>query len=289
MRLVIVTGMSGAGKATALKTLEDIGFYCVDNLPVSLVETFAQLTLNGGSDMTDVALGIDIRSGKDLPHLEVVFKKWRENAYPFSILFLDCIDEVLVQRFKETRRSHPLSRTGRIETGIVLERDRLAFIKEYADDIIDTSNLLTREFRKELEKRFRREREKGGLFVTVLSFGFRNGLPEDADLVFDARFLPNPYYIESLRFRTGLEKEVQEYVMKDGMGEEYLKRIVDFLDFLLPRYEAEGKTQLVIAVGCTGGHHRSVTIAEKIFADLSVKGRYEVRLEHRDVWKDGGK
>ncbi len=289
MRLVIVTGMSGAGRTTALKTLEDMGFYCADNLPVLLIDKFAELTMGGGDGTRDIALGVDIRSGDELPLLENIIKKWRKQAYPFSILFLDCRDEVLVQRFKETRRSHPLSRNGRVEKGIGLEREKMAFLREQADEVLDTSDLLTREFRKELEKRFSRQREQGSLFVTVVSFGFRNGLPEDADLVFDVRFLPNPYYVNELRFRTGLEKEVQDYVMQGGAGDEFVKRVTDLLDFLLPRYEAEGKTQLVIAVGCTGGHHRSVAIAERLFADLTVKGRYEVHLEHRDVWKDGGK
>lgn len=289
MRFVIVTGMSGAGRTTALKTLEDLGFYCVDNLPVLLIEKFAELTLNSGTEARDIAIGVDIRSGSELPLFEGVIAKWREKSYPFTILFLDCSDEVLMKRFKETRRSHPLSRTGRIEKGIALEREQLAFLRDQADEIIDTSKLLTREFREELTNLFYRGKDRSSLFVTVLSFGFKNGLPADADLVFDVRFLPNPYYIEGLRFHTGLDKDVQDYVMAGGTGDEFLKRTLDLLDFLLPHYEEEGKNQLVIAIGCTGGHHRSVTVAERIFAGLTEKGRYEIRLEHRDVWKDGGR
>ena len=260
LRLVIVTGMSGAGKTTALKTLEDMGFYCADNLPVLLIEKFAELVMNGQSEKQDIALGVDVRSGEELPYLETIIRKWRENKYPFSILFLDSSDEVLIKRFKETRRSHPLSRTGRVEKGIELERDL-----------------------------YRGNDGHSSMFITVLSFGFKYGIPADADLVFDVRFLPNPYYVEELRFHTGTEKAVQDYVMQGGTGEEFLKKLNDLLEFVIPKYEQEGKTQLVIAIGCTGGRHRSVTIAGEVFKRLTESGRYEIRLEHRDAGKDGGK
>ena len=289
MRLVIVTGMSGAGKTTALKSLEDLGFYCVDNLPVLLIEKFAELTLSGQTKTEDIALGIDVRSGGDLPLLKNIIRKWRENSYPFSILFLESSDEVLIKRYKETRRSHPLSRTGRVERGIAMEREQLSFLKEEADQVLDTGRLLTKELRQELEALYCGDRKQSSLFMTVLSFGFKYGIPVDADLVFDVRFLPNPYYIEELRFHTGSEKAVQDYVMQGGTGEEFLKKLMDLLDFLIPRYEQEGKNQLVIAVGCTGGRHRSVTIAGEVFKRLTESGRYEVRLEHRDAGKDGGK
>lgn len=287
MRLVIVTGMSGAGKTTALKNLEDMGFYCVDNLPILLIEKFAELTLRDQNEHRDIALGIDIRSGEELPELETIINRWREKAYPFSILFLDSSDEVLIKRYKETRRSHPLSRTGRIERGIHMERERLAFLKEKADYILDTSRFLTKELRKELEDLFCGDRQTSSLFITVLSFGFKYGIPADADLVFDVRFLPNPYYIEELRSHTGAERAVQEYVMQGQTGPEFVRKLEDLLTFLIPKYEQEGKNQLVIAIGCTGGKHRSVTVAGAVYDCLKKLERYEVRLEHRDAKMDG--
>lgn len=289
MKLVIVTGMSGAGKTTALKIFEDMGFYCVDNLPILLIEKFVELTLRDGNDPRDVALGIDIRSGEDLPLLKNIIKKWRDNAYPFFILFLDSSDSCLIKRYKETRRSHPLSRSGRIEKGIAMERERLDFLMTEADYRLDTSRLLTKDLRKELENLFSGDREKSHLFITVLSFGFKYGIPSDADLVFDVRFLPNPYYVEELRFHTGNEKAVQEYVMQGGTGEEFLQKLMELLYFLVPRYEQEGKNQLVIAIGCTGGKHRSVTIACEVYERLMKDARYEGRLEHRDAKTDGGR
>lgn len=289
MRLVIVTGMSGAGKTTALKNLEDSGFYCVDNLPILLLEKFAELTLNGQNEAKDIALGIDIRSGEELPLLEAIIKKWREHAYPLSILFLDASDEVLIKRYKETRRSHPLSRTGRVETGIALEREKLAFLKEEADYVLDTSRYLTRDLRQKLEELYGGDSARSRMFITVLSFGFKYGIPADADLVFDVRFLPNPYYVDELRFRTGNEKPVQDYVMQGGTGKEFLEKLMDLLEFLIPRYEQEGKNQLVVAIGCTGGKHRSVAIAGEVFKRLMQSGRHEIRLEHRDAGKDGGR
>ena len=256
MRLIIVTGMSGAGKSTALKFFEDMGFYCVDNLPILLIDKFAELTLRDENNASDIALGIDIRSGRELPQLQTIINKWRENSYPFEILFLESSDQVLIKRYKETRRSHPLSRSGRVERGISLEREKLAFLKS-------------------------------SLFITVLSFGFKYGIPSDADLVFDVRFLPNPYYVEELRFHTGMEEPVRDYVMQGGTAAEFLEKLMDLLRFLIPRYEQEGKNQLVIAVGCTGGKHRSVAIAHEVFKRLKEAERYEVRMEHRDADVDG--
>lgn len=288
MRLVIVTGMSGAGKTTALKMLEDAGFYCVDNLPVPLLEKFTELASSDQNSERDLALGIDIRSSGGLAALQGILQKWKENSFQHSILYLDASDAVLVKRYKETRRNHPLSRNGRVEKGILLERERTGYLRENADWIIDTSELLTRDLRKVLTTLFGAKNGRGSMFVTVLSFGFKYGIPPDADLVFDVRFLPNPYYVEELRAHTGLEAPVRDYVMQDGAGEEYLVKLLDLLRFLLPRYDQEGKNQLVIAIGCTGGRHRSVAIASAIAEELTKDGAYEIRIEHRDAFRDGG-
>lgn len=286
MRLVIVTGMSGAGKTVALKMMEDIGYYCVDNLPIPLLEKFAQLVLDSHGQHNDVALGIDIRSGEDLPLIGQIFDSWKQAALAYEVLFLEADDSVLIKRYKETRRSHPLSGDGRIGQGIVKEREKLAFLKEKADVIIDTSKLLTRELRKELEKIFRENAAFGNLFVTVLSFGFKYGIPQDADLVFDVRFLPNPYYVEELRAKTGEEREVQEYVAQGGIAEAFLVKLADMLDFLIPNYVLEGKNQLVIGIGCTGGRHRSVTIANALYEHLRDHKELGLKIEHRDMDKD---
>ena len=218
-----------------------------------------------------------------------VLARIKKKQVHYEILFLDAEDSVLVKRYKETRRNHPLSGGDRVDKGIEEERKRLAFLKESADYIIDTSQLLTRELKAELDKIFVQNQDYKNLFITILSFGFKYGIPADADLVFDVRFLPNPYYVEELRFHTGTEQAVQDYVMQGGTGEEFLKKLNDLLEFVIPKYEQEGKTQLVIAIGCTGGRHRSVTIAGEVFKRLTESGRYEIRLEHRDAGKDGGK
>lgn len=287
MKLVIVTGMSGAGKTVALKMLEDAGYYCVDNLPIPLMEKFYQLVLESQGKESHAALGIDIRSGEDLSMLDGILESWKAESVPYEILFLDAGDQVLIKRYKETRRSHPLSGGGRIDQGIGREREKLAFLKKKADIILDTSKLLTKELRKELEKIFMEDQSYGNLFVTVLSFGFKYGIPADADLVFDVRFLPNPFYVEELRPRTGEEKEVQEYVMQGGTAEEFLKKLCDMVDFLMPNYILEGKNQLVIAVGCTGGKHRSVTIANALYGHLKGQKKLGVKIEHRDIENDG--
>ncbi len=286
MKLVIVTGMSGAGKTIALKILEDLGFYCVDNLPISLVDRFAELIMESPGDIRNVALGIDIRSGDELPRLNETLDKWRKENTPYEILFLDASDSILIKRYKETRRKHPLAGSGRIDEGIGKERERLGFLKEKADYIIDTSQLLTKELRKELEKIFINNQNYRNLFVTVLSFGFKYGIPADADLVFDVRFLPNPYYVEELRQHTGEELPVQEFVKRGGTAEIFLEKVYDMLGFLIPNYVAEGKNQLVVAIGCTGGKHRSVTIAREIYNRLLPNEELGVKLEHRDIEKD---
>ena len=288
MKLVIVTGMSGAGKTIALKMLEDIGFYCVDNLPISLVDKFVQL-VSEGTSIEKAALGLDIRSGEELGNLDEILENWRRSNVDVQVLFLDANDAVLIKRYKETRRTHPLAGAGRLENGIEKERDKLAFLKREADYIIDTSMLLTRELRKELEKIFLQDARYKNMYVTVLSFGFKYGIPEDADLVFDVRFLPNPYYDEHLRPLTGQVQAVRDYVMQGGTADAFLKKLYDMIDFLLPNYINEGKNQLVIAVGCTGGKHRSVTIARALYEHLEAAGEYGIRIDHRDIDKDNKK
>ena len=288
MKLVIVTGMSGAGKTIALKMLEDIGFYCVDNLPISLVDKFVQL-VSEGTSIEKAALGLDIRSGEELGNLDEILENWRRSNVDVQLLFLDANDAVLIKRYKETRRTHPLAGAGRLENGIEKEREKLAFLKREADYIIDTSMLLTRELRKELEKIFLQDARYKNMYVTVLSFGFKYGIPEDADLVFDVRFLPNPYYDEHLRPLTGQVQAVRDYVMQGGTADAFLKKLYDMIDFLLPNYINEGKNQLVIAVGCTGGKHRSVTIARALYEHLEAAGEYGIRIDHRDIDKDNKK
>lgn len=288
MKLVIVTGMSGAGKTIALKMLEDIGFYCVDNLPISLVDKFVQL-VSEGTSIEKAALGLDIRSGEELGNLDEILENWRSSNVDVQVLFLDANDAVLIKRYKETRRTHPLAGAGRLENGIEKEREKLVFLKREADYIIDTSMLLTRELRKELEKIFLQDARYKNMYVTVLSFGFKYGIPEDADLVFDVRFLPNPYYDEHLRPLTGQVQAVRDYVMQGGTADAFLKKLYDMIDFLLPNYINEGKNQLVIAVGCTGGKHRSVTIARALYEHLEAVGEYGIRIDHRDIDKDNKK
>ena len=287
MHFVIVTGMSGTGKSTALKMLEDAGYFCVDNLPISLVEKLAQLTMSGEEGkIRQVALGIDIRNGQALEDLQTVLEHMSINGIKYEILFLDAEDQVLVKRYKETRRTHPLAGEGRVDVGIQKERRRLAFLKVQADYIIDTSQLLTRELKAGLDKIFVQEQKFNNLIITVLSFGFKYGIPSDSDLVFDVRFLPNPYYIDKLRPLSGLDEEVQNYVMGFDTARIFADKLEDMIRFLIPNYIAEGKNQLIIAVGCTGGKHRSVTLARELYGRLKKGEGYGIRLEHRDIEKD---
>ena len=287
MKIIIVTGMSGAGKSTALNVLEDEGYYCVDNMPISLMPKFAELADGHNQDKgyNNIALGIDIRSGHSLAELDSVLDYMKEKKSEYTIVFLESSDEVLIKRYKETRRAHPLAKDGRVDKAIMLEREQLKFLKQRADVIIDTSQLLTREFKEELEKIVLGRKEFNNLMVTVLSFGFKYGIPSDADIVFDVRFLPNPYYVEELRPLTGNDKKIQDYVMKAPEAEEFLERVDGLIQFLLPNYVKEGKSSLVIAVGCTGGKHRSVTLANAIAKRLS-KTPYGCKVEHRDIEKD---
>lgn len=282
MRFVVVTGMSGGGKSTALKMLEDSGFYCVDNLPVSLIDKFVELIVTPNSEISKVALGLDVRANQSFSDVEKVLEQLKENGYNFEILFMDANEASLIKRYKESRRVHPLSLDGRIEDGIRRESEVLQGIRKESDYVIDTSNLLTRELKAELDRIFIRNEEYNSLMITILSFGFKNGIPTDADLVFDVRFLPNPFYIDELKYKTGSDKEIRDYVMSFPEAGVFLDKLTDMMDFLIPGYVKEGKYQLVVAIGCTGGKHRSVTLADKLYNRLKDRGNYGVKLVHRD-------
>ena len=286
MRIVIVTGISGAGKSTALKMLEDAGYFCVDNLPVPLLPKFMEMLILPGSEYTKVGLGIDIRSSQKFGQLRETLETLRKKDVKFEILFLDASDEALIKRYKETRRSHPLAGDGRVDKGIDEERRRTIFLKQQADYIIDTSQMLTRELRSEILKIFVENKNYKNLYVTILSFGFKYGIPGDADLVFDVRFLPNPYYIEDLRPMSGNDAPVRDYVMSSETARKFLDKLVDMVQFLIPNYVAEGKNQLVIGIGCTGGKHRSVTLANALYYALEQEEGYGLKIEHRDNEKD---
>ena len=286
MRLVIVTGMSGAGKTTALKMLEDMGYFCVDNLPIPLLTRFVEMFSEPEEEVKKIALGIDVRGGQDFSGLQEVLDEMDEKHTEYEILFLDAQDDVLIKRYKETRRQHPLSGSGRVDTGIAKEREKIMFLKMRATYILDTSKMLTRELKLELEKIFVKGESFCSLYITVMSFGFKYGIPQDSDLVFDVRFLPNPYYIDELKEKTGNDPVVQDYVMENDKSQIFLDKLTDMVDFLIPNYILEGKNQLVIAIGCTGGKHRSVTLANALYQKLDKQENYGVRIEHRDIGKD---
>jgi len=265
MRFVIVTGMSGGGKRTAMKMLEDIGFYCVDNLPVPLIDKFVELIATPNSEIQKVALGLDVRADQNFGDAVNALNTIKENGYSYEIIFMDASDATLLKRYKETRRIHPLATPpeNRVEDGIRKERKILENIKGKADYIFDTSNLLTRNLKEELDKIFVTGENYNSLMINIVSFGFKNGIPADADLVFDVRFLPNPFYIEELKHLTGNDDPVHDYVMSFTEATQFLDKLEDMLRFLIPGYVNEGKYQLVIAIGCTGGQHRSVTLARR--------------------------
>ncbi|MGI5989817.1 MAG: RNase adapter RapZ [Lachnospiraceae bacterium] len=281
MKLVFVTGMSGAGKSTTLNMMEDMGFYCVDNIPADLIEQAVLDFRKDNLDLPGIAVGVDIRT-KGFEMLIPLIDTLREKEDNVKILFLDAAAPTIVRRYKETRRLHPLSRGGDILEGIKEERKAMQAIRDEADYLIDTSQLLTRELKQELERIFEQGEGFQNLFVTIRSFGFKYGIPADADLVFDVRFLPNPFYVPELKHLTGNDAAVSDYVCGFKITDDFLEKVTDMLMFLLPNYVKEGKTSLVVAFGCTGGHHRSVTIANKVYEALS-KAPYGLKLEHRDI------
>ena len=286
MRFVIVTGMSGAGKSTALKMLEDVGYFCVDNLPFPLISKLSELTLMPNTEINKIAVGVDIRSGQSFSQFEEILDQLTETGFQYEILFLDSRDDVLIKRYKETRRNHPLAKEGRLDEGIKKERIKLDGLRRKADYILDTSNTLTRELKMELNKIFVENKEFKNIYVTVCSFGFKYGIPSDADLVFDVRFLPNPYYIEDMRYQTGNDTGIREFVMANDSAKEFLQKLKDMVRFLIPNYISEGKHQLVVAIGCTGGKHRSVTLANELYEALGQDENLGIKIEHRDIEKD---
>ena len=283
--LIIVTGMSGAGKSHAVQVLEDIGYFCIDNIPPVLIPKFAELCIKGGERVRHVALIADIRGGQFFDAMSQSLKELQEQGVDYEIVFIEASDQALIRRYKETRRVHPLAPHSRISQGIAEERRRLATLRKQADFIIDTSNLKPKELKEILVKKYAINEGKKNMNVTVVSFGFKHGMPIDADIVDDVRFLPNPYYIEEYRHKSGRVSAVRDYVESFPITAAFKEKWFDMIDFLLPNYEREGKSQLVIAVGCTGGMHRSVCMAEAMYKHLKETG-VDVTIEHRDLYKN---
>lgn len=281
-RLVIVTGMSGAGKTQVVRAMEDLGYFCVDNLPPMLISKFAELCVQSAGQVNKIALVVDIRGGEFFDSLVQVLGDLETQGFLHEILFLEASDETLIRRYKETRRRHPMAPFGRVSEGIGRERERLEEIRGRATHIIDTSDLSNAQLKEKISDMFSGDREIERMTITVVSFGFKHGIPLDADMVFDVRFLPNPFYVESLRSKSGREPEVCEYIGRWPITHQFLEKLGGLIDFLVPNYAKEGKGQLIIAIGCTGGMHRSVYVAEKIADGLKNKG-YKAGVEHRDI------
>lgn len=281
MRYVVLTGLSGAGKTQALHALEDMGFYCVDNLPPLMLRAMAEMCQKAQKTIDRVAVVVDIRGGAFFEGIEQALEDMRELGIDYEILFLDASDEELVRRYKETRRAHPMGNEERIIRSIQREREALAPLRNSATRVIDTSSMLNRQLREAMVRLYGK-RQSDTLQVNVLSFGFKNGMPQDADLVIDVRFLPNPFYVQGMRELTGLDEPVQHYIDAHPETAEFMQKTIDWLSFLMPLYVREGKSRLVIGIGCTGGQHRSVYLAECIGARLR-ELQYVVSVSHRDM------
>jgi UPF0042 nucleotide-binding protein len=279
---VIITGLSGAGKSYAIKCFEDMGFFCVDNLPTTLIPTFAELIARSRHDVQRVALGVDVREGEYLSHLLEALHELKRRGHTVEVLFLEARDEVLVRRYHESRRRHPLGAEGNVLDAIRAERKAMAHMREMADRIIETSDQTVHQLKALLAELYVTPRARGGLTVSLVSFGFKHGIPFDADLVFDVRFLPNPHFVEGLRPLDGREPRVRDFVLNHGEARELLHRLRELLEFLLPFYQREGKAYLTVAVGCTGGRHRSVTFVEELRHHLESVG-YTPGVVHRDI------
>ncbi|OON99491.1 MAG: RNase adaptor protein RapZ [Epulopiscium sp. Nele67-Bin004] len=285
MEFIIVTGMSGAGKSTAIKHFEDAGYYCIDNLPPALLTSFTELIRDKNNIYEKVALGIDIRGGTLFNDLFDSLDELSAKQFSYKILFFDCKDSELIKRFKETRRSHPLARQERIHEGVTKERKILEKVKEKSDYIIDTTYILPKDTKEMLNQIFKHNKEFKNLVITILVFGFKYGIPIDADLVFDVRFMPNPYYIKELRPHTGHDQVIIDFVTKSDVTKQFLLKLKDMIEFLIPHYQSEGKNQVVIGIGCTGGKHRSVVVANELGRHLK-EHKYIVNMEYRDIDKD---
>lgn len=285
MSFVIVTGVSGAGKTKAIRCLEDMGFYCVDNMPPTLLGKFAELCYQSQGKLLRVALVIDVRSHEMFSEFENELEELTRRGYDYKIVFLDASDEVIVTRYKKTRRSHPLTKDGSLLESIKKERKMLANIKERADFKIDTTHIDETGLKTSINSLFSLNNNwQDNMLINIVSFGFKHGVPMDSDLVFDVRFLPNPYYVDTLKKKTGQSRDVSEYVMNSPVSVKFYEKLKDMLDFLIPQYIEEGKGNLVIAVGCTGGKHRSVTIANMLYDEFS--SRYRCVLSHKDINKN---
>jgi len=284
LRVVIITGLSGSGKSTALRALEDIGFFCVDNLPVVLLPKFLSITTQSSPEIKRVAMVMDLRERSFLEKYKRIFSLLKEKGYKIEILFLDSTDDSLLHRFSETRRIHPLSEKGSVMDGICLEREKLSSLKEMADQIIDTTSTNVHQLKDIVQRYFLPASEHKKVIVNVISFGYRYGLPADADLVFDVRFLPNPYFVEGLKEFDGQNSAVRDFVLKNNKSKMFLKKVLDLMTYLIPLYDKEGKVRLNVALGCTGGKHRSVVMANQLGAHFS-EMKYIVNVTHRDINK----
>ncbi|PKN70494.1 MAG: RNase adapter RapZ [Deltaproteobacteria bacterium HGW-Deltaproteobacteria-12] len=284
LRVVVITGLSGSGKSTALRALEDIGFFCVDNLPVVLLPKFLAITLQSSPEIKRVALVMDLRERGFLEKYRRIFALIKGKGYKIEILFLDSSDDSLLHRFSETRRTHPLSEQGSVMDGIMLEREKLSSLKQMADQVIDTTSTNVHQLKDIVQRHFLPDSDHKKLIVNVISFGYRYGLPADADLVFDVRFLPNPYFISELKNFDGQNKAVRDFVLNDEKSKIFLNKFLDVMTFLIPLYDKEGKVRLNVALGCTGGKHRSVVIANQLGAHFS-EMKYIVNVTHRDINK----
>jgi RNase adapter protein RapZ len=279
--LVVVTGMSGSGKGTVLKTFEDMGFFCIDNLPVTLIPKLVEGINVSGGEVKHAGLVIDIRAGERLHGLEKLIGELRKSAFHLFVLYLEARDDVLVRRFSESRRPHPLSAGRSLREAIRMERRRLRKLRELADDTIDTSDTTVHEMRALVIERFRKHPRTAELNINLLSFGYKNGIPLEADLLFDARFLPNPFFVPRLKRLSGRDKDVIKYLRSFPQTKEFVQRVGDLLQYLMPNYLREGKSYLTVAVGCTGGHHRSVFVVEELAKVLKSRKR-AIHVRHRD-------